>query len=93
MERAVDRMFMTLLISLDPFLHRRIAENKVGVAHDRKTKLSDFSRMAGGIKGVFPGSSNHESLSRRTSIAADKDPASCGEPLFSGRSWLTQFSS
>jgi len=70
MERAVDRMFMTLLISLDPFLHRRIAENKVGVAHDRKTKLSDFSRMAGGIKGVFPGSSNHESLSRRTSIAA-----------------------
>ena len=33
MERAIDRMFMTLLISVDPFLHRRIAENEVGVAH------------------------------------------------------------
>ena len=33
MERAIDRIFMTLLISVDPFLHRRIAENEVGVAH------------------------------------------------------------
>lgn len=55
MERTVDRMFMTLPVSVDPFLHRRIAENVVGVAHDRKTEVSDFSRIAEGIKGVFAG--------------------------------------
>ena len=59
MERAVDRMFMTLLISVDPFLHRRIAENGVGVAHDRKTELCHLSRIAGGIKGLFAGSLSH----------------------------------
>ncbi len=40
MERAIDRMFMTLLISVDPFLHRRIAENEVGVAHVEMGELA-----------------------------------------------------
>lgn len=43
MERAIDRMFMTLLIPVDPFLHRRIAENEVGVAHIEMGELG-YSR-------------------------------------------------
>lgn len=33
MEYAVDRMLMTLLVPIDPFSYRCIAENDVRVAH------------------------------------------------------------
>jgi len=93
MERAIDRIFMTLLISVDPFLHRRIAENEVGVAHvemgdlpmvGRKPEFAksfacSFALVVSGIKRIQVTGGQKNALAERGVAASEAENSALGK--------------